>query len=498
MSNSLDGIMLHFALKDKKYMLDLSKSVKPEFFHSKFQVFYSMLVDNFKNPKIKDVLSKDALLDYAEKQGLKDSLNLYSKIYDKAVNFQNRNGPLQDSDFGYYLGEFKKRHNRAVIASTSEEINKALDEGADEESLNQMILDSIKTINSINALEVFDEGDIGSDIKNMLEEYYIIEQSPEQYKGVLSGFPSLDERTNGFQGSELIIIVGMEGTGKSTLMMNMGVNAWLGNNRPGRGKIDSSGNNVLYFTLEMPRSNRGEFTSGAYLNKRILSCVSGLEFESIRKGNLDPLQKEELINCCNFIEDFSQHNKFYVVDIPRGATMADIESKYIEINEDIPIDLVIIDYIGIMAGAERDENDWQAQGNVAADMHEFARSYNVPVMTAAQLNRPSGKQSLTKANENLNNTRVARSAMITQNANIVIAIGARDNEEAFPDMPIFLTKMRDGRKGPLTFTKNFACMRVTDGFDVEQDAIGGLDDFENFETQSLDGMVQNASDEFNF
>lgn len=479
----LDGIILNYALRDKKFMLELSKSIKPEYFNAKFQLFYSLILENFSNPKIKEVLSVDALSDYAESKGLQKQVPLLKTIYSKALSVKigDANTEPPASDFGYYLGKIKQRFNKIVIENAAEEINKAINDGEDVISLNKIITNTVYDISAINQVEVFDEGDIGTDALNMYDEYLAIESSPDMYKGVLSGFPSLDERTNGFQGSELIIIAGMEGTGKSTLMMNMGINAWLGSNSVDKPGYVPNGNNVLYFTLEMPRSNGGEFTSGAYLNKRILSSVSGLSFERLRKGKLEEHEKEHLKASCEFIKKYSEQHKFYVVDIPRGARMEDIEVKYLELCEEIPIDLVIIDYIGIMAGAERDDSDWQAQGNVAADMHEFARTYNVPTMTAVQLNRPSGKQSLTKANETLNNTRVARSAMITQNANIVIAIGCRDNEEAFPDMPVFLTKMRDGRKGPLTFTKKFECMRIEDGFAISTEDSDDLEDFEDFD-----------------
>lgn len=131
----------------------------------------------------------------------------------------------------------------------------------------------------------------------------------------------------------------------------------------------------------------------------------------------------------------------------------------------MPIDLVIVDYMGIMAGSSSgkgEEADWQAQGQIAAGLHEFARLYSVPVITGAQVNRPQGKNhSLT--GQSYNTTRIARSAQITQNANIVMQIGCRDNEKDYSDMPIYITKMRDGTQADLTWTKGFDRMRIYDG-----------------------------------
>lgn len=480
-SAKLSAIVLYYGLKEKKFMMELSKSVKPEYLEDKLQFFYDCVLKNFKDPKIREVLSPDALADYLLSKGMGDHVDRFRKIYSKVQSITGSDGtPLPDSDFGYYVKKLKERHNRVVIENTATKINEIIDSGGSAEELNKLIAETVIDIGSINQLEVFDEGDIGTDAMNMFAEYEAIEKQPDTYKGVLVGFDSLDDRTNGFQGGELIVVAGMEGTGKSALMMNFAINAWLGSNSQSRAGFTPNGHNILYFSLEMPRSNRGEFTSGAYLNKRVLSAVSELPFEGIRKGQLDLDNKIKLKETCRFIENYSQFNKFYIVDIPRGATMKDIESKFLEVKENIEIDLVVIDYIGIMAGAGGDESDWQAQGNIAAEMHEFARIYNIPTMTAVQLNRPPSNVSLTKGNEKMNNTRISRSAMITQNANIVLAIGCRDNEEQFPDMPIYITKMRDGRKGPLLFTKALDRMRIYDGVQLAASDVDDLSEFEDF------------------
>ena len=57
--------------------------------------------------------------------------------------------------------------------------------------------------------------------------------------------------------------------------------------------------------------------------------------------------------------------------------------------------------------------------------------------------------------------------MIDQNANIVIIIEFRDNEHEYHDMPIKITKMRDGPKTDLVLMKDFANMKVYDMLTVE-------------------------------
>ena len=277
----------------------------------------------------------------------------------------------------------------------------------------------------------------------------------------------MDVLTNGFFGGELIVIGGFAGTGKSLVSMNFAVNAWLGSNDPmaEAAELAKDGKNVIYFSLEMPRSNRGEISSASNLNKRIVSCVGKIPLTDLRRGSLDFEKKERFKKACKFIKKYDAEKHLYVIDMPRGATLNDIEVKILELKEQFQIDMVVVDYMGLMDGAD-DEADWEAQGKIAAGLHELARAYRIPFVTPIQLNRPSGAtQSMNK--QHYNNTRIARSAMIDQNANIILMIKLRDDEKKYDNMLIEITKMRDGAPGELIWVKDFANMRVYDMLTVE-------------------------------
>jgi replicative DNA helicase len=149
--------------------------------------------------------------------------------------------------------------------------------------------------------------------------------------------------------------------------------------------------------------------------------------------------------------------------MPKGATTREIELKYLEICETkFKPDLVIIDYIGIMSPNEPGDSDWLALGKIAADLHEFSRLYEIPTITGSQVNRPK-EQAGGKIDYSTN--RVARSDMITNNANIIVQIACRDDEYIRTDMPIYIVKMRDGEKGSFTLSKDFGRMKVVDMVD---------------------------------
>lgn len=155
--------------------------------------------------------------------------------------------------------------------------------------------------------------------------------------------------------------------------------------------------------------------------------------------------------------------------MPRGVTVREIELKYLEMKETygINFDIVVVDYIGIMKSSKTLDNtkqdaDWLELGHIAEELHEFARVYNIPVVTATQVNRPKDP-----SKPQYSTDRVARSDMIPQNANIILQIGCRgDDEYTRMDMPVYITKMRDGEKGSFTLVKDFSKMRVVDYVDT--------------------------------
>lgn len=496
----IDGVILKYAFSGRRYMLDLvNRGIRSEYFAPGADKIFRILFELFTDSSIASVVSQEVFIAHCNKIVQHETATLAASLFERMRGLECR-----EQDYTYHLKVFRDRHNMRVARENLDRLQKGFESGLDTGDINELFHQSWNKIASLNRIEVFDEGTIGVDIANMKAEYEAVEKDTHGYRGVTVGLPSLDGITNGFQPSELIIVAGMEGTGKSLLMMNMGVNAWLGTNGLGKQYLPT-GKNILYFTLEMPRSNRGRFGTAGYLNRRILSCVTELPFSLLRKAALSPTDRKRLMDTMDWIAEYERNHHFYVVDIPRGATVEDIEIKYQEVREKYPVDLVIVDYMGIMASkvvGRGEDSDWQAQGHIAAGLHEFARSYGVPVVTGAQLNRPQGKNHSLK-DQNYNNTRVSRSAMITQNANVVMQIGCRDQEENYLDMPLYLTKMRDGTKGVITLNKAFDRMRVYDGPPEKSSELSQFEDLGAEKTEheppvSLDDLELSTSGRLDF
>lgn len=456
--SDLDTRVLAHAVASRKYMLELTKNVKTTYFSTAYRDFYTALSNAFLDPGIKEILGVEALGEYCTSYGLAHCAINVKGVYSAIL----KHGIDSDGDFKLYLKLLKERFNREFIAGAAKNISSWVATDGDIHELNKRWAEANREILSIDQGKASDEGTLGDDISNIYKEYRSISTTPEDFRGVLSGFESLDSLTNGFFGGELIIVAGFEGSGKSLVCMNWGIHAWMGSNTIDTKPEDftDDGTNVLYISLEMPRSNRGVISSAAYLNKRMVSCIGEVGFSNLRKGSLDDDELSRFKQTCRFIQAYDKKKKLFVADMPRGVGVDDVEAKILEVSEQMDIGLIIIDYIGLMKGAE-DQQDWQAQGEIAAGLHELARVYNKPIITPCQVNRPGGSgHSL--SNQKYNTTRLARASGISQNANMVLVIESRDNEHQYQDMTVQIVKMRDAEKGEIQFIKGFDKMRIYD------------------------------------
>jgi replicative DNA helicase len=212
------------------------------------------------------------------------------------------------------------------------------------------------------------------------------------------------------------------------------------------GNYAEDGANVMYFTIEMPFNP---------LRRRVDSCLAGVPLYGLRDGRLTEAEERQYEACLKFQENYSK--EFYIVDIPRGCTVSQIEAKYMEMLYEFQPQLIVVDYISLMKLDNDESQDWLNVGHLAEMLHEFARTYEVPCITPVQLNRP--KQGVRELPDQ---HRVGRSIMVTQNCNILLNIDTRPDENTQQNMVINIAKMRDGEKGSFTLHKRLDMMRVTD------------------------------------
>lgn len=196
-----------------------------------------------------------------------------------------------------------------------------------------------------------------------------IEESSQQQglMGLPTGFALLDRTLGGLQKSDLIVLAGRPGMGKTGFSLSVALNAArLGNAR------------VAIFSLEM---------SEEQLVNRLLSMETGIDSHRLRSGKIEDEEWPVLLEAANTLSNLN----IFIDDTP-AATVNEIRAKARRLHAEHGLDLILIDYMQLMSGAAG--NDGRRGGNrteevsyISRSLKALARELNVPVLALAQLSR---------------------------------------------------------------------------------------------------------------
>ncbi|MFN3535197.1 MAG: replicative DNA helicase, partial [Desulfatiglandales bacterium] len=149
--------------------------------------------------------------------------------------------------------------------------------------------------------------------------------------GLGSGYDDLDKLTTGFQPSELIIIAGRPGTGKTAFALNLAYNVALKAKRP-----------VAIFSLEM---------SKVQLGMRFLSMDSGIDSKQLRVGFLRDNDYLELLSSLERLSNLPIY-----IDETSAITVLEMKAKCRRLKRAKGLGLVIVDYLQLVQGKKEVES----------------------------------------------------------------------------------------------------------------------------------------------
>ena len=200
---------------------------------------------------------------------------------------------------------------------------------------------------------------INSAIKQTID---LIEQrfNSKGLSGLPTGIDSLDDRTQGFGNSQLIILAARPAMGKTALALNLATHAAVNLNKP-----------VLFFSLEMAKTE---------LVERAIASTGSIDYKSIRTGNLSDDQWSGLSAGIQAIKD-----KPLIVDDTAGLTLAQIRGRARAQHRKSPLSLIVVDYLQLVRLSGRSKNE--EVGEISRSLKELAKELDIPVLCLSQLNR---------------------------------------------------------------------------------------------------------------
>jgi replicative DNA helicase len=192
--------------------------------------------------------------------------------------------------------------------------------------------------------------------------------------GVTSGFSDIDSLLGGLQPSDLLILAGRPGMGKTSLGTNMSFNAARAYMQDIEAGIElPRGAPVLFFSLEM---------AAQQLSARILSEQTEIEMWKIRNGKFSDQEWEKFVLTMQELSTLPLY-----IDDTGGISIAQIAARARRLKREKNIGVIVIDYLQLVEPSRRAENRVQEITEVTKGLKALAKELNVPIIALSQLSR---------------------------------------------------------------------------------------------------------------
>tara|TARA_B100000965_G_scaffold213828_1_gene178701 strand:- start:540 stop:1958 length:1419 start_codon:yes stop_codon:yes gene_type:complete len=231
------------------------------------------------------------------------------------------------------------------------------------ENSEKLLFDLAEKGSSSSALVKFDEA-----MKFTIEMASNAYKNEEGIVGVPTGLRDLDDRLGGLHKSDLVIIAGRPGMGKTALATNIAFNAAQ--------KMQDSGkkSSVAFFSLEM---------SSEQLSTRILAEQSRIRSNDIRRGKISEEQFDKFIEVSKNISELP-----LFIDETPAISIAALSNRARRIKRLYGLDLIIVDYIQLMrASISNKDGRVQEISEITQGLKAIAKELSVPVLALSQLSR---------------------------------------------------------------------------------------------------------------
>lgn len=248
---------------------------------------------------------------------------------------------------------------RQVISACSDIIAKAYDKSSEDNILGyaEKSIYDIAEKGQSGALEK-----ISTPLEAVINKFEEVHKDNTALRGLKTGFYQIDKATNGLQKSDLIILAARPGVGKTSLAMNIVSNAAL-----------YSHAKCAVFSLEMGKEQ---------LAQRMLCSVANVSMSKALRGELSEGDWTKILKAEKKLKEAD-----IFIDDNAMNTPSQVLSKCRKLKRERGLDLIVIDYLGLMKSDERAESRQNEVANISQHLKILAKEVNVPVLALCQLNR---------------------------------------------------------------------------------------------------------------
>ena len=237
--------------------------------------------------------------------------------------------------------------------------------------------------------------------------------------GVPTGYHELDNLLTGLHGGELILIGARPSMGKTSFAINLAQYAAV-----------KAGKTVAVFSLEMPREQ---------IAMRMLCTEASVDMQSVRRGLIDDDGWMRLTDALGPLASCHLY-----LDDTAGLSPSQLRSRCRRLMAEHGLDLIVIDYLQLMAADGRHDNRQQEVSEISRTLKLIALELKVPLIACAQLSRANAQRQ--DKRPMLSDLR--DSGSIEQDADVVMFLHREDYYN--PDTPdknvaeVIVQKQRNG------------------------------------------------------
>lgn len=261
-------------------------------------------------------------------------------------------------------------------------------------------------------------------LTNVINRLSELQENQDSLIGTPTPFAELDNKTQGLQNGDLIIVAARPSMGKTTFAMNLAEGVLYNTNLP-----------VVVFSMEMPNE---------HVVMRMLSSFGQVHQSNLRSAQMSDEEWTRFMSAVTYFEQ----KPLYIDDstaLPPSEVRA--RCRRIAKQHNNQLGLVVVDYLQLMRVPSLEGNRVGEISEISRSLKALARELNCPVVALSQLNRSL---------ENRPNKRpimsdLRESGAIEQDADIIMFIYRdeiyNENTEFPGQAEIIIGKHRSGPTG---------------------------------------------------
>lgn len=353
-ATDLEEVVLGALMLEKEAVNEVIDILTPDAFYlDKHQKIFAAIKDLFGKSEPIDILTVTNELKQRGELEMVGGAYYISKLTNRVVSAAN---------IEYHARIIMQKHiQRQLILISSDMIHEAFEDTSDVFYLLDKAENNLFQISENNLRRSYDS--MQDLVSKAIKEIQNAKNADDKLRGVPSGYTALDQITQGWQKSDLIILVARPSMGKTAFALNLARNAAVDFHRP-----------VAFFSLEM---------SSVQLVTRLISTETSLTADKLRSGDLAEYEWQQLNTKVTPLTDAP----IYIDDTPQ-LSIFELRAKCRRLKQQHDIQMIFIDYLQLMtAKGDKGLNREQEISTISRSLKSLAKELEIPVLALSQLSR---------------------------------------------------------------------------------------------------------------